>query len=135
GSRLGRMPEHAITVYQTLNSFVIHLVTADARWHPVSVFDIPVGWAIAASYMVNSAFIFFFLFRIRDSIESDSMLSYGAAVALGIVTSPLAEDYHYLLFIPLIVGLYARHFLETHPGVGGKQLTFAVCLILIALPW
>ena len=105
---LGSRPEDAHVTYQTLNGFVRHLLTYDAVWlrHPLAD---AAPWVVTMiSYGVNSALILGTVIAFRNAGEREDLLAYGAAIAAGVMTAPLAEEYHYVLFLPLLFGLVAQ---------------------------
>lgn len=104
---LGRNPSDAAVAYQTLNSFVRHLCTADPRWSPSPILNLPSGITTAVSAFVNLGFItlvFLKSFAREEKLE----LTFARLVCLGVVTAPVAEEYHYLLLVILMLAMNDR---------------------------
>jgi hypothetical protein len=104
-TELGRRPTDAHVAFQTVNSILYHLFTYDARWIPNPAVVLP-GVAVAiASYSINLFIVVIVLMRSRGTTSRETVLGFAAAIASSVVTAPLAEEYHFLLFLPLVTGL------------------------------
>jgi hypothetical protein len=90
----------AVTAFQTTPSFFQHLFVAEAEYNPQPVWHQP--WlAVALSVSVTVAAL---LVTLRKGRRADLDLAFTAAVTLGVIVFPLAEEYHYtLLLLPLAV--------------------------------
>jgi hypothetical protein len=106
-SNLGTNPTDAGTTYQTINSLIFHLFTYDPQWLPNPLFVLPSGIVRLISYALNLAIIGYILIRTKLLPTSASVISFSAALAAGVITAPLAEEYAFTLFLPLALGLAA----------------------------
>ena len=105
---LGSRPQDANATYQTLNGFLRHLFTFDPLWlaHPLVA---AAPWvATTVSYAVSLVLVIAALLVFGNAGEGEHLLAYGGAIAAGVFTAPLAEEYHYVLLLPLLFGLAAR---------------------------
>ena len=103
-AHLGTNPTDAGTSYQTINSLVYHLFTYDERWLPNPLVILPGSLVRIISFLLNLAMIIHVLLAGRASKRS-VIPSYSAAIAVGVVTAPLAEEYAFTLFLPLVVAM------------------------------
>jgi hypothetical protein len=118
--------------FQTTPSFFQHIFRPDARWNPQPVWVLPAWVARGCTILVSGAALGSLLWRARASALD---LVYAAAVALGVVVLPFAEEYHYvLLVLPFTVAL--SH--ATQPG-GARRwqsvLWLGLAFGLVAIPW
>ena len=134
-SSLGRRPSDANVAYQTLNGFVRHHFTADLRWSPEPLFSLPPGLVFFVSLLCNLAFIAFVLIRSRRQSESIAV-AFARLVALSVVTAPVAEEYHYVLYLMLVASMSNRieHLLRGWNNIRVSDLIFLAGIVLIALP-
>jgi hypothetical protein len=102
---LGRRPTDAHVAFQTVNSLLFHLFTFDPRWIPNPVVILPGLFVTIASYSINLSIVVIVLIRSRATTSRETLLGFAAAIAVSVVTAPLAEEYHFLLFLPLVAGL------------------------------
>jgi len=133
---LGAMPSHGHVAYQTINGLLRHLFTFDAHWLPHPAVVLPGAAVAIVSYAASIALILFVLMRSRLETPPERLLSLSAALAAGVVTAPLAEEYHFVLFIPLIFALAAR-FHEQGPSGLWKEsgsVVAAIAVLLLASP-
>jgi hypothetical protein len=115
--------------FQTTPSFFQHAFRPDAQWNPQPLWVLP-GWvARACTGAVSLATLGVFAWKARTA---EMEVAFAAAVTLGVVLLPFAEEYHYaLLVLPLSV---ARGQL----GRGGRPraaLWLAIIWVLLAVPW
>jgi hypothetical protein len=106
---LGSLPPHAHVAYQTINGLVRHLFTYDPQWLPSPAVVLPELLVKGLAYSLSAAVIGVVLFCSRRVSPRGKILAYSAALASGVVTAPLAEEYHFVLFIPLIIALAAEY--------------------------
>lgn len=115
--------------FQATPSFFQRLFVADARWNPQPLWNWP--WlAVALSIGLIGAALMLTIWRSR---RADWDLAFGSAVALGVLVFPLAEEYHYTLFLlPLavMVSRIARKPFDARDGVW-----LVAVLLLLAVPW
>jgi hypothetical protein len=107
-STLGTLPTDAHVSFQTINSLVYHLFTYEPAWLPSPVAVLPPLLTMGISYLLNAFIVVFVLYVAHQRGNADSVLSYAAALGAGVLTAPLAEEYHFVLFLPLAVGLLTR---------------------------
>ena len=105
---LGSRSQDANVAYQTVNGFVRHLFTYDTAWLPHPLVVAP-PWIIAViSIGANLLLILAAVLAFRKAGEGEQLLAYGGAIAAGVMTAPLAEEYHYVLLLPLLFGLAGK---------------------------
>jgi hypothetical protein len=118
--------------FQTTPSFFQHMFRPDARWNPVPLWVQPAWVARAATLLVSAAALVPLLWKARTAQLG---LAFAAAVTLGVVLLPFAEEYHYvLLLLPLAVAIdYLARGAMPQPrwAVG----VLAVIIALLAVPW
>ncbi len=133
---LGGLPMHGHTAFQTVNSFITHLFLFDAEWLPAPVLSLPAAVVRGLSYAANIVLIILVVTRSNGNTAGTLLLSFSAVIALGVVTAPLAEEYHYVLFLPLAIGLSAwtvKQLLRTWK-IGILELVILTAIIIMALP-
>jgi hypothetical protein len=105
-------PESAVTAYQTLNSWLTHLLRYDAAYNPGPVVDLPalVGWLWWAGAAVLLVVTVVILYLSRSTTDGDpdglvpGLLPTALVVPLALILAPVAEDYHFVLALfPLLV--------------------------------
>jgi hypothetical protein len=102
-------PEVALTAYQTLNSWLAHLLSYDAALNREPVANLPglatVLWWVGAGLLGGASILV--LRRARTykwSTPAQALLAPALVVPLGPVLAPIAEDYHFVLtMFPLLV--------------------------------
>ncbi len=102
---LGMLPSDAHVAYQTINGFVHHLFVYDAQWLTHPVISLPTGLVDILSGALNLLIIVEVVRRPPG--DGGVVLWFSAVIAAGVVTSPLAEEYHFVLFLPYVFGLCA----------------------------
>jgi hypothetical protein len=133
---LGRLPPHAHVAYQTINGLMRHLFTYDPGWLPSPAVVLPEFIVTALAFSLSAALIGFVLVRSRRVSARGKLLAYSAALACSVVTAPLAEEYHFVLFIPLIVALAAVIATPKAPGNrrGFGTLIPGIAVLVLAAP-
>jgi hypothetical protein len=118
--------------FQTTPSFFQHLFRPDARWNPQPLWVLPAWVPRACTLAVTGAAVAWLLWRARTASLD---LAFAAALTLGVVALPLAEEYHYaLLLLPLAVGLgHAAGGAAPRPR--GTAFWLAAVILLLAVPW
>jgi hypothetical protein len=96
---LGGSASAASTAYQTVNSLLRHLFTFDGVWSPYPVLALPNAVVSILIIIIGLILITFFL---RNSSRINVLNLFALSIGLNVVLAPLAEEYHYILFIPLI---------------------------------
>jgi hypothetical protein len=147
-------PESAVTAYQTLNSWLTHLLRYDATYNPGPVVNMPglVGWLWWAGAVVMLALTGWALFVHRRVAGTGSetfaqgLLPTALVVPVSLVLAPVAEDYHFVLVLfPLLVLGRTIWDTYTQETVGGGSrarlcivlgaITPFVALLLLGAPW
>ena len=131
---LGGLPPNAHVAYQTINGMVRHLFTYDPEWLPHPAVVLPGVAVTLLSYGVRCALLLWVLTRPGFRTGREKFLSFGAVVAAGVVTAPLAEEYHYVLFIPLIFALAADLARSRGEWKKLRTLIAASAILLMAAP-
>lgn len=134
-AKLGKLSSMGHTAYQTINSLLMHLFVFDEKWLPHPVINLPVNIVFIFSLLVNISII---LYVISGKTQSPGqmLLSFSAAIAAGVVTAPVAEEYHYLLFIPLFIGLgdyFYNKYLDKK-RIGLQEILFFTAVLIMILP-
>ena len=130
-------PSNAHVAYQTIAGFIDHMFHYEAQWSPHPLISLPQWFSTIITLLAVVLVIAGVL--VEGRIEHNDprlLLSFCAAVAVGVVTSPVAEEYHYTLFLPLVVGLSAT-FLEEFQKtrrLGLKEALFIPSILLLAAP-
>ena len=88
------------------------------------------------SYFLNIILIVLVLRARTSRSEEDVALSYSAAIATGVVTAPLAEEYHFVLYLPLVIGLLSHFMRERvqNRKLGIVETILIIAVIVMALP-
>lgn len=148
-STLGRFNEDSIIVYQNLNGLFRHLLVYDKTINPNSIANIPSNIVFTFVIIFNLFIVILFLIKSKKIISSEKnktdvlILSYSAIIAVSVTTAPMAEEYHYALYLPLVVGL-GKYFFENVSGKNSGMLIksflktpnifYVIAVILILLP-
>ena len=101
-------PENSQVLFQTVNSFFLHFLSFDAHWTPFPILALP-QWIVLG--LADGMDIVLIILVIRWSGlmgKADMPLAYSASFGVGVLTFPLASEYHFVLFLPLIIGLTTR---------------------------
>lgn len=131
---LGGLPPNAHVAYQTINGLLRHLFTYDPEWLPHPAVVLP-GLAVSLlSYGIRLALVAWVLTRPAIRSGRKKFLALGAALGAGVVTAPLAEEYHYVLFIPLVFALAAVHVHRPLEWKNPGTLIAAGAILLMAAP-
>ena len=127
---LGGRPSDGNVAYQTINGFLRHLFTYDPAWLPHPLVILPVTLVNVLGYALSLGLVCLVLRRARFGTVQDRFLSFSAAVASGVVTAPIAEEYHYVLFLPLVFALSAG---ERFRGGAWKENIPGTAILALAL--
>jgi hypothetical protein len=104
-STMGTLPQDAHVAYQTINSLTNHLFTYDEAWLPEPLLRLPKSAAMSISVLLSLLVIWYVARNFSTRTLNETLLSYSAAIAAGVIVSPRAEEYHFVLFLPLTIGL------------------------------
>ena len=114
---------------QTTPSFFQHLFAADAQWNPSPLWN--QAWLGGAlSLGVIGAALIATVWRSR---RSDWDLALSLAIALSVIVFPLAEEYHYTLFLLPLAVMVSR--IVRRPFDARDIVWLVVVLILLAVAW
>ena len=113
---LGRDSYASYTAYQTLNSLLRHIFNAGI-----------VNYIFFAFGLVIIALV------ILKKNNNDFIIYYAIAIALNMILAPLAEEYHYVLFLPLIFVL-AKLLYGNYKDLKTVTVFFIISVILLAVP-
>ena len=134
-AKLGKLSSMGHVAYQTVNSLLLHLFIYDEKWLPNPVINLPQSIVFTASLIINLLIIFYAISnKIKNSKQM--LLSFSAAIAAGVVTAPVAEEYHYLLFVPLLIGLcdyFYNKYSQRH-RIGLQEILFLIAVLIMILP-
>lgn len=128
----GELGWMAATAFQTVPSFFQHLFRPDPVWNPQPLWVLPV-WVVRLATLAASAVGLGALWWRAKSAEIS--LSFAAAMVLGVVLLPIAEEYHYaLLILPFAAALghLARDPRRATPLAVGW---LAASALLVAIPY
>jgi len=133
---LGSLPSDGNVAYQTINGFLRHFFTFDPQWLPHPLIVLPDPSVRALGYGIGLCLVCLVLLRARFESSQDRFLSFSAALAAGVVTAPIAEEYHFVLFLPLVFALCSR---VSAPGFPWREnvtvtVILALALLLMAAP-
>jgi hypothetical protein len=134
-AKLGKLSSMGHVAYQTVNGLLMHLFIYDEKWLLHPAINLPPNTVFTASLLVNLLIIFY---AVSNKIQNSKqmLLSFSAAIAAGVVTAPVAEEYHYLLFIPLLIGL-SDYFYNKYSALrrmGLQEILFLLSVLLMILP-
>ncbi len=118
--------------FQTTPSFFQHMVRPDAHWNPGPLSVQPAWVARLCLGLVSVVALGATLWQGRTAALD---LAFGAALTLGVVLLPFAEEYHYaLLLLPLAVAIthLAR---RASPRPRWALGWLALIVVLLAVPW
>jgi hypothetical protein len=136
-SRFRTHPELAVTAYQDLPGFYLHLFSRDATWNASPLFAVPWLGALLAggSALALLGLTLRWTERLDPSSRGGRALAFAAWATLDLVLSPVSEDYHYVLALAPI-GIVLANWLDGRPGRAGLAiLAIAIGLIGAPLPY
>lgn len=102
-------PRASIPAYQTLAGWWRHLFTFHASWNTKPFANAP-AFAFAGTVVSNAGVLLATLLSAR---RSEAQYAMAAAVVAGVIMSPVAEQYHYLVLAPALVLATTRGMSET----------------------
>ncbi len=116
--------------YQTINGFIRHIFIYDPGYNPNSVLNVNHNIVSFLMLVISLIFLVFILFKNR---KENLVPLYLAAISLNLILAPVAEEYHYVLLIPLIF-LLGKFFYNNFRILKTEFAFFAICLICLAAP-
>ncbi|HET7152571.1 MAG TPA: glycosyltransferase family 87 protein [Candidatus Kapabacteria bacterium] len=130
---LGKMPCEAQVAYQDINGFMMHLFLYNKDWSPFPIFVLPETVVFSISAILNISAIGATI--ALSSKTRNNVLSYALAIAVGVITSPLSFEHHYVLFLPLVIGLIAEFSdKDVHTPPNKTTILLLAAILLMALP-
>jgi len=121
--------------YQNINGFAANLFFYAKLWFPFLGGALSKNVVSMLSFTFNILFVIIILKNVSRIPNDKKILSYSAAIAVGVLTAPIAEEYHYVLFLPLVIGLSTELFRgekETHFGF--LEILFIISLLTMGIP-
>jgi len=137
---LGRFNEDSNVAYQTINGFVRHLFVYHNELNPNTILNIPTNFVFAFVIVINLLFAGLLLIKSKKLSGNPgySLLSLSAVFASSVTTAPMAEEYTYILFIPLVIALGCLLFKvspENPTGlITGPKIFYVFAVLEIMLP-
>jgi hypothetical protein len=143
-------PETAVTTFQSLDGWLMHLFRYDATWNPGPLANLPglVGplwWASALALSLGTLWALWRFRAVEPASPARRLLPYALVIPLALILAPINEDYHHLLaLLPLLVVGVSLWELSSYAGhrspVTGHWLlaawvALALALALIGGPW
>ena len=111
----------------------------DKQWSPYPLIDLPAESVLIFTGIITLIIIYLFLKNNYDinSRTNLPLLSYAAILGVSVITAPLAEEYHYVLFLPLIAGLAKTMFndIDSIKKFKPVNIIFIIAIIIMALPF
>ncbi len=122
-------PIAAVPAYQTISGFFQHFLRYDAVWNRAPLFNLP-PLATVATLASSAALLVTTLWR---SERLPQAFTLAACVVLSVITSPLGEQYHFvLLVVPFSVAAASIHQFSLPLRV---LLVGAAMLVSVPLPY
>ena len=133
---MGMLPPDAHVAYQTINGFVHHLFSYDAQWLPHPLLALPPGVVMGMSVALNILLVLHVVGRHHGQSPEERTFWFSAVIAAGVVTAPLAEDYHFVLFLPYVFGvcttIWKEYSVRRKPS--GVHWICLAAIAIIAMP-
>ena len=140
-SNMGRNYEDSNVAYQTVNGFLRHLLIFNKDYNPFPLADINPN-IVFASVVIIDLFIIIMLIRKSrqfQDVNDFNLLSLSAILASSVVTAPVAEEYSFTLFIPVIIALGCLLFKvgANNPVrlITGPRILYVFAVLEIMLPF
>ena len=105
---LTSLPPSGHIAYQTINSFLLHLLHFDPVWSPAPVLELSRNTVQVIIIIIQLFMLSFVLYAGSKTSAQHKFLSYSTIIAATVVTAPLAEQYHYVLFLPLTISMLGK---------------------------
>lgn len=139
-STLGRFNEDSNVAYQTINGLVRHLTVYHNELNLYPVLNLPSGIVFVSVIIINLIFMGLLLMKARTMRQNSEygLISLSAIIAATVTTAPMAEEYTYVLFIPLVIALGNKIF-QNHIKIADfftfHKILFIFSLFEIMLPF
>jgi|SRR4030095_1354476 len=115
-SVLGRDQYASFAAYQTLNSLLRH-----------SLDTVYINYIILICGLVIISLVIF------KKDNKDFLIYYVTAISLNVILAPVAEEHHYILFLPLIF-ILAKLLYENYDSLKTANIFFILSVIILAVP-
>src|SRR4030095_893442 len=113
---LGRDQYTSFAAYQTLNSLLRHAIDIGSVNYIV----------ITCGFVIIGLVIF-------KKNNKDFLAYYVTAISLNVILAPVAEEHHYVLFLPLIF-ILAKLLYENYDSLKTANIFFILSVIILAVP-
>lgn len=108
--------------YQTANSFTGHVLHLNFSFTKVTML------------VVIALLLVFISLQKKSLTELEILIFYGTFAAFNVIFAPLAEDYHYALALPLVLGA-GKVIIDNYGSLKIEAVIFAVSLLLLSVPF
>lgn len=126
-------PTSGHIAYQTLNSLLLHLFSYDPLLLPSPIIELQPFHLKLLILLTNALVVAYVLLRSRFVDRSHEVFSFSTALGLTVITAPLAEQHHYVLFLPLLFGILKYLFQPEHGTVKFDLFSGVVIVAIIVL--
>lgn len=134
---IGRHSTDSLAAYQNINSFIRHLFIYDSGLNPYPLVNLPGTMVFVIVIVINLAIIFIMSKGLyKENNLKKLILSCSAFLGLGVITAPVAEEYSYVLFLPLAINLF-KHLYEKFENDGKiilLEVIYGAAVLLIIMP-
>jgi hypothetical protein len=140
-SKLGKSDTDSNLAYQTVNGFLRHLLIYNKDLNPHSLLNLSPTIVFYIVIIVNLAIILLVLMKSQKNTGDTHsyLLSYSAIIAASVTTSPMGEEYVYVLFLPLIIGLgyefFKNNSVQKSIGFTISNILFIFAVLEIIVPF
>lgn len=137
---LGRFNEDSNVAYQTINGFIRHLFVYHNELNTNTILNIPSNVVFVIVIFINLIIVVLLLLKSKKFQTSQelSLLSLSAIIASSVTTAPMAEEYTYVLFIPLVfaLGCFLFKVSPENPAalITGPKIFYVFAVLEIMLP-
>ncbi|MCC7158060.1 MAG: DUF2029 domain-containing protein [Ignavibacteria bacterium] len=137
----------ANTANQTINGLVRHMFMFNTAKNPNAIIALSQPAIILLVYATSLLVITMIWHLVRklnynfSQIEPSplgragwgNLLTFAAAISLNVVFAPVAEEYHYILFLPLIF-IAGKYLIENYKRTNPLFIIFVLLFIILAAP-
>ncbi|MCI0449806.1 MAG: DUF2029 domain-containing protein, partial [Chlorobi bacterium] len=127
-SMFGLNEDASNTAYQTIISFLSHLMVFNEFKNPHSLLNIPQTYIY---YTVQISGLVAVYFISKGLYKKNIIALFAVSIALNVLFAPIAEDYSNVLYLPLIY-LVAKLIYENRKSLKSEQIFFISGVILLA---
>ncbi|MBI4428026.1 MAG: DUF2029 domain-containing protein [Ignavibacteriales bacterium] len=135
-SDFGSLAKSGRVAYQTLTSLILHLFSYDSRWLPSPLIELPTHLVRLLIFLTNVGLTVFALTAARSNNSSLLPISFSIGIAINVVTAPMAEEYHFVLVLPLAISFLCYFFSEENSiaNLDLWKIIVIVSIIVLAVP-